>query len=513
MPRQLLFLPAALAVALAATPAPAANVLQVGPGKPYAKPCAAIAAAQAGDTIEVDAAGQYGGDTCAWTTDGLTVKGVNGRAKIDLTGATPAQQKGIFTIGGTASATIESFELSGAAISASAGNNGAGIRHQGTNLTVRDCYIHDNQDGILGSPATANTGTVLVESSEFSHNGAGDGYSHNMYIGNYASFTLRSSYSHHGNVGHLFKSRAFATYVLYNRITDEAGGTASYEVDIPNAGTAYVIGNIVEQSATTQNPTLLTFGEEGTPAGYDTHLFVVNNTFINDRGSGTFVNDATSTPAVIENNIFYRAGTISGQAGATLTTNFDATTGADPMFTNVASYDVTLLAGSPCVDRGTAPGNAGVQSLAPLFEYVHPLGEAARAVVGPAIDIGAYEYGVALDAGIIGSDASLQDASGSGSGGGSDSGGGTASGGGSGGASGSGGSDGSGLGGASGSSSGTGGVDGARAGGAAPRSSGGCGCGLASPADVAPGLVVPAAMLGLAAGRRGRKRRRRHSSR
>src|SRR5947209_8332860 len=98
---------ASLASLLVAAPAAAAT-LTVGPGKMYAKPCDAIAKAAAGDIIEVDA-GSYNGDTCAWSTDNLTIRGVNGRAKIDLTGVTPAQQKGIFTIGAP-SATIEHFE-------------------------------------------------------------------------------------------------------------------------------------------------------------------------------------------------------------------------------------------------------------------------------------------------------------------------------------------------------------------------------------------------------------------
>ncbi|HZN93259.1 MAG TPA: hypothetical protein VFB81_11175, partial [Myxococcales bacterium] len=40
-----------------------AGVLSVGPGELYATPCAAIAAAQDGDVIEVDA-GTYAGDSC-----------------------------------------------------------------------------------------------------------------------------------------------------------------------------------------------------------------------------------------------------------------------------------------------------------------------------------------------------------------------------------------------------------------------------------------------------------------
>ena len=355
-----MFSAAVLAVGAAAGPAMAAT-LQVGPGKTYAKPCLAIAAAQAGDLIEVDAAGSYQGDTCAWATDNLTVRGVNGRAKIDITGVTPNQQKGLFTISAN-NATIENFELSGAAISAGAGNNGAGIRHQGTNLTVRGCYFHDNQNGILGAPATANTGTVLIESSEFASNGAGDGFSHNMYIGNYAQFTLQYSYTHSSKVGHLVKSRAYTSLIRYNRITDDAGGTGSYEVNLPNGGTGYIIGNLIEQSSTTQNPAIIAFGEEGT-TGYDDHLFVVNNTILNNLKSGTFVNDSGTSPAMLINNIFWNGGKISGQANAVLTGNFDSTMG-DPLFTDVTNFNVHLLAGSPCIDQGKAPGSNNTQSLA-----------------------------------------------------------------------------------------------------------------------------------------------------
>jgi hypothetical protein len=86
----------AVASLFVAAPAAAAT-LTVGTGKMYATPCDAIAKANPGDTIQVDA-GSYSGDTCAWSTDNLTVTAVGGRAKIDLTGVTPAQQKGIFTI-------------------------------------------------------------------------------------------------------------------------------------------------------------------------------------------------------------------------------------------------------------------------------------------------------------------------------------------------------------------------------------------------------------------------------
>ncbi|HEY2366414.1 MAG TPA: choice-of-anchor Q domain-containing protein [Polyangiaceae bacterium] len=366
-----------------------AATITVGPsGKDYTTPCAAIGKANPGDVIEVDAA-SYDGDTCAWSTDNLTVRGVGtGRAKIDLTNVTPNQQKGIFTITAPTMATLENFELSGAAISAQAGNNGAGIRHQGGSLTVRNCFFHDNQDGILANPVTDGQGDVLIESSEFANNGAGDGFSHNMYINHYASFTLRYSYSHGAKVGHLVKTRAYVNFITYNRITDEMGTTSSYEIDIPNGGTSYVIGNLIEQSATTQNPQIVTTGEEGT-TNPDQHFYFVNNTVVNDLGSGTFVNTASGTTALIENDIFRGKGTLP--AGATA--SWDDSMG-DPMLLNEAAFDYHLKAGSPCIDKGTAPGmGQGNQSLAPDHDYVDPLGTESRAIVGSAIDIGAYEYG------------------------------------------------------------------------------------------------------------------------
>jgi hypothetical protein len=91
-----------------------AATLQVGPGKTYAKPCLAIAAAAAGDTIEVDAAGNYAGDSCGWTKDNLTVRGVNGRAKIDATGVTLSNGKGIFVIAAEPAAATPAEEVAAA---------------------------------------------------------------------------------------------------------------------------------------------------------------------------------------------------------------------------------------------------------------------------------------------------------------------------------------------------------------------------------------------------------------
>jgi hypothetical protein len=53
--------------------------------------------------------------------------------------------KGIWVISGN-DTVVENIEFSGAAVPDA---NGAGIRFEGVNLTVRNCYFHHNQNGIL----------------------------------------------------------------------------------------------------------------------------------------------------------------------------------------------------------------------------------------------------------------------------------------------------------------------------------------------------------------------------
>jgi len=191
-------------------------VLRVGPGDRFARPCQAIAAAHAGDTILIDARGSrsYRGDVCAWSTNRLTIIGVHGRAHIDAAGAS-SEGKAIWVIAGN-DTTIENVEFSGARV---ADANGAGIRQEGAGLTIEHCSFRDNQEGILA--ADNPTSAIVIDSSVFADNGAGDGYSHNIYINHVSSFTLRYSYSTNARVGHLVKSRALRNYILYDRLTGE----------------------------------------------------------------------------------------------------------------------------------------------------------------------------------------------------------------------------------------------------------------------------------------------------
>jgi hypothetical protein len=365
------------------------SVLHVGPGEQYAVPSQAAAVAKDGDDVQIDA-GLYTGDVAVWRANNLTIEGVGGLAHLDGAGHN-AEGKGIWVIQGD-NTTVSNIEFSGATVP---DQNGAGIRPEGAGLTVLSCYFHDNQEGIL-TGANLNS-DIVIAYSEFANNGDGDGYSHNMYIGNVRSFILFGSYSHDAVVGHEVKSRAQVNYILYNRIQEGDSATASYDIDLPNGGLNYIIGNVVRKGPRAQNSTVITSGEEGATNPVQEFYFI-NNTIVNDRGNGTFVRVNGNVPTIrLVNNIFagrFAVGStiLSGNSGEQ-TTNLRA---VDPGFVDAANFDYHLAGGSAAIDAGTPPGTANDGTdLTPTLQYVDQASVEDRPDDG-AIDIGAYEY-VAAD--------------------------------------------------------------------------------------------------------------------
>ncbi len=372
-----------------AAPASAAT-LSVGSGKTYATPCKAFAAAKTGDVVEIQAA-TYSGDVCAVKASNLTIRGVNGRPKINANGKA-ALSKGTWVIQGN-NVTVDNVEMYGAKV---ADKNGAALRLEGTNFTLRNSFLHDNENGILSGANTAST--VTIEYTEFGRNGYGDGYSHNLYIGKVAKLYFRYNFSHDANVGHNLKSRALYNMIAYNRFSSlragETGSTAagkpSYEINVPNGGTTYIIGNVIMQPASNNNPAMVSYGEEGV-GDRKTDLYVINNTFVNDESSrGTFVTVRNAaTPAKLINNIFSGGGTVTTQSSAVQKTNYRSVSGD---FANKAAYDLRPVSGTQIVNAGSNPGtSSGGLSLKATASYKHTASYAARSTLGGAIDIGAYE--------------------------------------------------------------------------------------------------------------------------
>lgn len=229
--------------------------LRVGPQRAIKTISESAKIAKAGATVEVDA-GVYVADVAVWQHDNVTVRAVGGRVRLVAQGAA-AEGKGIWVVRANGM-TVEGFDFEGAAV---ASRNGAGIRFDRGSLLVRDCTFMRNEMGLL----TGNEPhTVLeIENSEFAYNERPDGHNHNLYVGQIAKLTVKKSYFHHARTGHLLKSRAAENYIFNNQLTDEVGGTASYELEFPNGGIAHVAGNLIAQNTTTDNLHLISFGAEG----------------------------------------------------------------------------------------------------------------------------------------------------------------------------------------------------------------------------------------------------------
>lgn len=283
------------------------RVLEVGPGKAYARPSAAAAAAQNGDVIRI-APGDYRGDVATWTDSDLKICGVGGRARLFADGKS-AQGKAIWVVSGR-NITIDSVEFHNAKV---ADRNGAGIRAEHTGkLIIRNSGFYDNENGILGARGTAE---VEIHGSEFARNGYGDGYSHNLYIGTAARLTVRSSYFHEAKVGHNLKSRAAINVVTNSYFMDGPAGSSSYLADFPDGGNVVLVGNMFHKNPRAPNSTAIAYGAER--ATWTANRLVLrHNTVVMTRTGGHFVRAPASTPSVVfTGNVFAgtnEAGLITG---------------------------------------------------------------------------------------------------------------------------------------------------------------------------------------------------------
>lgn len=354
-----------------------AAVWNVGPGRTHTSPSQVASLVADGDTVDIDA-GTYSGQASVWSRNRLLLRGRGGFAHL-VAPATIPNQKAIWVLAGNG-IELDSIEFSQAKVP---DRNGAGIRAEGTDLTVRRSWFHDNENGILGGK-----GHVRVEDSRFERNGYGDGLSHNLYIANCDTFTLVRSWSRLAKVGHEVKSRAKVNVIVGNWIGNEADGTASYEIDLPNGGTSLVSGNMIQQGAKTENSAMVSYGAEGL-SNPGSVLVLSHNTLVNDRSAGTFVRVAAGATGVVRNNLFAGSGTwISGTVDSS---GNRAATSTD--FVDRAGFDYRLAPGSGTIDAGRDPGLAQGWNLLPTVQPMRGAGTVARPVANTP-DVGAWEVPV-----------------------------------------------------------------------------------------------------------------------
>lgn len=279
-------------------PAAVGRVLTVGAGKQFATVRSAAGAAQNGDTIHISA-GDYIGDVATWRASNLIVCGVGGRARLFASGAHEGG-KGIWVVQGS-NMTVVNLEFHGARVP---DRNGAGIRQQARNLTLRSTAFFDNENGVLAGDDAAST--ITIEDSEFARNGFGDGYSHNIYVGKIGRLHVRSSYFHEAKIGHQLKTRARENVIELNYFIDGPEGSSSYLLNFDNGGRATVRGNLLHKGPRADNSTLITHYSNIWGPEYNS-LTLEHNTLVSTYPGGRFIDVGSGAAVTLTANLF--AGT------------------------------------------------------------------------------------------------------------------------------------------------------------------------------------------------------------
>jgi hypothetical protein len=246
------------------------STLTVGAGQQFSTIAAAVAAANDGDVLAVQA-GTYTNDFANIDTK-LTIEGVGGMVNLVAT-ESPSNGKAILTT--NTDVTIRNVAFSGAQVP---DENGAGIRFQGGN-----------------------------------------------HAGEIAKLTVENSHFHGAVIGHEVKSRALETVITGSRIEQGADGTGSYSIDLPNGGKVTISDNYIQQGANSDNPVMIHFGGEG--AVHDgSSLTVTGNTVVNDMvsPSAALVVNETGVTAYVANEAVY--GLTSDQIVSGLADISDITT-------------------------------------------------------------------------------------------------------------------------------------------------------------------------------------------
>ena len=188
--------------------------------------------------------------------------------------------------------------------------NGAGIRHDGMNLTIVNCVFDSNEDGILATGQ--DEGVVTISGSVFINNGYGDGYSHGIYMAGGHTLTISASRFTGTRIGHHVKSLAAVTKVTGSSF-DDADGKTSYSIDASRGGAVTITGNSFIQAADGDNSTIINYDQ--TRGGDADSLVITGNKIINRNRNGHLLRNGTELTPVIDGN------EITNEAGGRLDLN------------------------------------------------------------------------------------------------------------------------------------------------------------------------------------------------
>lgn len=252
----------------------------------------AISSAKSGAVIDIPA-GDY--DLTDQKIDrSLTLKGSpDGKTVLRSAAVT---EKGILVPLIGVDLRVENLTFSGAK---SWDRNGAGIRHEGRNLTVVNCRFIGNEDGILSTGD--KNGVIMIERSLFKENGFGDGQSHAIYVDGAALVDVRDSKFVSTRIGHHLKSLSKKTEVRGTTF-DDGHGRGSYAIDASKGGELIAENNVFIQASDAENYSIINY--DLTRGGSADGVTITGNKVVNRFQGGNFLrNDTKLQPAMSANTI------------------------------------------------------------------------------------------------------------------------------------------------------------------------------------------------------------------
>ncbi len=273
----------------------AADVLEVGQGKPYRLLSAAVQAAQSGDHIRI-APGRYA-DCAAIVQDDLVIEGTGPASEVVVDGVACEGKAALVTKG--ARITVRDLTLTHILVPS---GNGAGIRPEGADLLVERVRFIANENGILAAPNPAST--IIVRDSEFVRNGACNPLcEHGIYVNALTLLRVEHSRFFETMIGHHIKSRAARTEVIDCDLADGTNGRSSYQINVPNGGALVVRGNRIEKGPGTDNPrTVISIGEEDVTQKPGEVTIEDNKVTLVGLAGTVFVRNLGTVPAMLSGN-------------------------------------------------------------------------------------------------------------------------------------------------------------------------------------------------------------------
>ncbi len=251
-----------------------------------------IASARSGAVITVPA-GDYD-LTDQKITRSITLRGAPDGKTVFRSAA--VTEKGILVPLTGVDLTVENITFSGAK---SWDRNGAGVRHEGRNLTVVNCRFLGNEDGILSTGDAK--GVITIDKSLFRDSGFGDGQSHAIYVATAALIEVKDSKFVGTRIGHHLKSLADKT-VARGTTFDDGVGRGSYAIDVSKGGDVVIENNSFIQAADAENYSIINY--ELTRGGTAAGLVVSGNAVVNRYDGGVFLrNDTKLAPLMSANTI------------------------------------------------------------------------------------------------------------------------------------------------------------------------------------------------------------------